>query len=135
MPFETIRSFRSCGSTLGVVGVAGYPLEVRGEILGAIGYLARRMITPEEFEVLGIFADQAAMAIKSAHLFRELERHKERLEVENEYLQDELRLDSGFDNIIGESAALARRAAEGAAGRVGRDDRPAHRARPAPARS
>ena len=93
-------------TALGVKGVAGYPLEVQGEILGSIGYLARRTISPEEFDVLGIFADQAAMAIKSAFLFRELERHRERLEVENEYLQDELRLDSGFDNVIGHSAAL-----------------------------
>ena len=93
-------------TSLGVIGVAGYPLEVQGEILGSIGYLAQRTITPEEFTVLGIFADQAAMAIKSAYLFQELASHRERLEVENEYLQDELRLDSGFDNVIGQSAAL-----------------------------
>jgi formate hydrogenlyase transcriptional activator len=96
----------SLWTALGVQGVAGYPLEVQGELLGSIGYLARRTISQEEFEVLGIFADQAAMAIKSAYLFRELERHRERLEVENEYLQDELRLDSGLDNVIGQSAAL-----------------------------
>ena len=93
-------------TALGVVGVAGYPLEVHGEMLGSIGYLAQRVITPDEFEVLGIFADQAAMAIKSAYLFRELARHRERLEVENEYLQDELRLDTGLDNVIGQSPAL-----------------------------
>jgi formate hydrogenlyase transcriptional activator len=92
--------------SIGVVGVAGYPLEVHGELLGSIGYLAQRVITREEFEVLGIFADQAAMAIKSAQLFADLARYKDRLQVENEYLQDEIRADSGFDNIIGESAAL-----------------------------
>ena len=93
-------------SALGVVGVAGYPLEVHGELIGAIGYLARRTITPDEFEVLGIFADQAAMAIKSAYLFRDLARAKDRLEIENEYLQDELRGDAAFDHIIGQSASL-----------------------------
>ena len=93
-------------SSLGVIGVAGYPLEVKGELLGAIGYLARRKITPEEYDVLGIFADQAAMSIKSAQLFADIERYKNRLEVENEYLQDEIRVESGFDNIIGESDAL-----------------------------
>jgi transcriptional regulator with GAF, ATPase, and Fis domain len=46
------------------------------------------------------------MAIKSAYLFRELAQHRERLEIENEYLQDELRLDGNCDNIIGQSAAL-----------------------------
>jgi transcriptional regulator with GAF, ATPase, and Fis domain len=91
---------------MGIVGVAGYPLEVHGELLGSMGYLAQRAITPEEFKLLGIFADQAALAIKSAFLFRELERHKDRLEIENEYLQDELREDSGFEHIIGQSSAL-----------------------------
>ena len=93
-------------TSVGAVGVAGYPLEVHGEQIGAIGYLCSRAITAEEFEVLGIFADQAAIAIKSATLFQELERHKQRLQVENAYLQDELRVDRGFDNIIGESPAL-----------------------------
>ena len=93
-------------NSIGVIGVAGYPLEVHGELLGAIGYLARRKITRDEFEVLGIFADQAAMAIKSAQLFAEIERYKTRLEIENEYLQDEIRVESGFDNIVGESDAL-----------------------------
>jgi formate hydrogenlyase transcriptional activator len=93
-------------SSMGIVGIAGYPLTVRGELIGTIGYLARRVITPDEFAVLGIFADQAALAIKSAYLFQELARHKDRLQVENAYLQDELRVDRGFDNIVGESPAL-----------------------------
>jgi transcriptional regulator with GAF, ATPase, and Fis domain len=110
--WRSIDSFRNdpmiapLWSALGIVGVAGYPLEVHGEILGAIGGLATRVITREEFNVLGIFADQAAMAIKSAYLFQQLARHRERLEVENEYLQDELRLDINRENIIGQSAAL-----------------------------
>jgi formate hydrogenlyase transcriptional activator len=93
-------------NALGVVGVAGYPLEVHGELIGAIGYLARRTMTPDEFDVLGIFADQAAMSIKSASLFRELAQAKDRLEIENQYLHDELRGDRAFDNIIGQSASL-----------------------------
>ncbi|AHG93011.1 sigma-54 factor interaction domain-containing protein (plasmid) [Gemmatirosa kalamazoonensis] len=94
----------------GIVGLAAYPLAVRGESLGAIGYVARRAITRTEYEVLGVFADQAAMAIKGAFLFRELERHRDRLQAENAYLQDELRADlvdvGGFDHIVGESPAL-----------------------------
>jgi transcriptional regulator with GAF, ATPase, and Fis domain len=93
-------------SALGAVGLAGYPLEFRGEVLGMIGYMAPRPIEPHEFEVLGIFADQAAMAIKNAYLFRQRERYKERLESENAYLQDELRMDLGFEHIVGNSPAL-----------------------------
>ena len=57
---------------LGAVGAATYPLLFRGELLGSMGLVARRPLDDEEFQLLGIFADQAAMAIKSAHLFREL---------------------------------------------------------------
>ena len=104
--FATNPRIAQLWQSLGVVGVAGYPLEVRGELLGSIGYLAQRTMTHEEYELLGIFADQAALAIKSAYLFQELARHKDRLQVENEYLQDELRTDSGFAGIVGESPAL-----------------------------
>ena len=104
--FRTDERIAPLWNSLGVIGVAGYPLEVHGELLGAIGYLARRRITMEEYEVLGIFADQAAMAIKSAQLFADIERYKNRLEVENEYLQDEIRAESGFDHIVGASSAL-----------------------------
>jgi formate hydrogenlyase transcriptional activator len=91
---------------LGVVGAAAFPLDFRGEQLGAVAYLSRRRIMPEEFALLGIFADQAAMAIKSAFLFRELGRRRDRLQVENAYLHDELRADHGFEHIVGESPAL-----------------------------
>jgi transcriptional regulator with GAF, ATPase, and Fis domain len=93
-------------SELGIVGVAAYPLEFRGELLGAIGYLAPRAVTRHEFEILGIYADQAAMAIKNAYLFRERQRYMDRLQSENAYLQDEIRLDQGFAGIVGESPVL-----------------------------
>ena len=53
----------------GVVAAGARPLEFRGELMGVIGMMSRRPFDPQEFELLGIFADQAAMAIKSAHLF------------------------------------------------------------------
>jgi transcriptional regulator with GAF, ATPase, and Fis domain len=90
----------------GVVAAGARPLEVRGELMGVIGMISRRPFDPEEFELLGIFADQAAVAIKSAHLFTQLERYKERLEVENEYLQEEIRTERGFEEIVGQSNAL-----------------------------
>jgi formate hydrogenlyase transcriptional activator len=93
-------------SDMNIISLAAYPLDFRGELLGSIGYAARRKIDLHEFELLGIFADQAAIAIKSAYLFRELDRHKDRLQVENAYLQDEIRVDSGFEHIVGESPAL-----------------------------
>jgi len=90
----------------GVVAAAARPLEFRNELLGVIGMISRRAFDPQEFDLLGIFADQAAVAIKSAHLFTELERYKQRLQVENAYLQEEIRAERGFEDIVGQSSAL-----------------------------
>jgi formate hydrogenlyase transcriptional activator len=91
---------------LGAVGAASYPLLFRGELLGSMGMVARRPLDDEEFQLMGIFADQAAMAIKSAHLFRELQRYRDRLEVENAYLREQIHEERGWEGIIGESPAL-----------------------------
>jgi formate hydrogenlyase transcriptional activator len=90
----------------GVVAAGARPLEFRGELMGVLGMISRRPFDPQEFELLGIFADQVAMAIKSAHQFAQLERYRERLQVENAYLQEEIRAERGFEEIVGQSAVL-----------------------------
>ena len=87
-------------------GAAAYPLIFHGEVLGAIGMIANRQIADDEYHLLGIFADQVAIAIKNAFLFRELGRYRDRLEVENAYLQEEILHERGFEGIVGESPAL-----------------------------
>ena len=89
-----------------IKSAAGFPLEFRGEQLGSIGFLAHRRITTEEFALLGIFADQAALAIRNAQLYREVERYRDRLELENAYLQEAIAEERGFEGIVGESPAL-----------------------------
>jgi transcriptional regulator with GAF, ATPase, and Fis domain len=91
---------------MGINTAAGYSLEFRGDPLGTIGFLARRRITTEEFALLGIFADQAALAIRNAQLYREIERYRDRLELENAYLQEAIAEERGFEGIVGESPAL-----------------------------
>ena len=91
---------------IGVVAAGARPLEFRAELMGVIGMIGRRPFDPQEFELLGIFADQAAVAIKSAHLFAELERYKQRLQIENAYLQEEIRSERGFEGLVGQSSAL-----------------------------
>jgi formate hydrogenlyase transcriptional activator len=90
----------------GIIAAGARPLEFRGELMGVIGMLSRRPFDPQEFELLGIFANQAGMAIKSAHLFAQLEEYKDRLQVENAYLQQEIRSERGFEEIVGRSAEL-----------------------------
>ena len=91
---------------MGINSAAGYPLEFRGEQLGSIGFLASRRISTEEFALLGIFADQAALSIRNAQLYRDIERYRDRLEQENAYLQEAIAEDRGFEGIVGESPAL-----------------------------
>ena len=91
---------------MGISSAAGYALEFQGEQLGTIGFLARRRITTEEFALLGIFADQAGLAIRNAQLYREVERYRQRLELENAYLQEAIAEERGFEGIVGESPAL-----------------------------
>jgi formate hydrogenlyase transcriptional activator len=91
---------------MGISSAAGFPLEFRGEQLGSIGFLARRRISTEEFALLGIFADEAALAIRNAQLYREIERYRDRLELENAYLQEAIAEERGFEGIVGESPAL-----------------------------
>jgi formate hydrogenlyase transcriptional activator len=91
---------------MGISSAAGYSLEFRGEQLGTIGFLASRRITTEEFALLGIFADQAGLAIRNAQLYGEVERYRDRLERENAYLQEAIAEERGFEAIVGESPAL-----------------------------
>ena len=91
---------------MGVVAAGAFPLEYRGELVGVLGMLSRKPFEPRAWELQSIFADQAAMAVKSAYLFEQLESHKNRLQVENAYLQSEIRTERGFEEIIGESPAL-----------------------------
>jgi formate hydrogenlyase transcriptional activator len=98
----TLQAWRE----MGIKSAAGFPLEFRGEQLGSIGFLADRQITTEEFALLGIFADQAALSIRNAQLYREVERYRQRLEVENAYLQEAIAEERGFEGIVGESPAL-----------------------------
>jgi transcriptional regulator with GAF, ATPase, and Fis domain len=87
----------------GIVAFAGYPLAVRGEVLGVLAMFSRRLLAPDELERLGMFAAQASVAIANARLFEQVTRLSRRLEAENAYLRDELRRP-----ILGSSPALAK---------------------------
>jgi len=91
---ENIRSF------------VGYPLRFREEILGVLGVFTRELLSPGKVAWLKLFADQAAVAIANARAFEEIERLQRRLELENEYLRQEVKVAHGFGEIVGQSPAL-----------------------------
>jgi formate hydrogenlyase transcriptional activator len=90
----------------GLQSFAGHPLTFRGELLGVLALFGRRPLTEEEFDRLAVFANEAAVAIKNAQLFAEIEQLKNRLQAENLYLQEEIKLEHNFDEIIGTSPAI-----------------------------
>ncbi|HEY3268788.1 MAG TPA: histidine kinase dimerization/phosphoacceptor domain -containing protein [Armatimonadota bacterium] len=64
----------------GIQSIAAYPLIFRGKVLGLLAMLSRRVLSSEEFEMLGLFAAQATVAIQNALLFEEADRAREDLE-------------------------------------------------------
>ena len=90
---ENVRSF------------AGHPLIFRDEILGVLAVFSRSAMNDKEFAWLRAFADNAAVAIANAHAFEEIEALTSQLELENEYLRDEIR-NHAFGEMVGNSPGL-----------------------------
>ena len=90
---ERVRSF------------VGHPLVFRDEILGVLAVFSRSRIGKKKSAWLRNFADNAAVAIANARAFEEIEKLKANLELENEYLRDEIRT-AHIGGIVGQSSGL-----------------------------
>lgn len=91
---EQIRSF------------AGHPLVYRRKVLGVLGVFSRTRLGREEFGWLELFAHHAAIALSNARAFEEIESLRRKLELENEYLREEVNASAG--GILGQSGAIER---------------------------
>jgi len=89
-----------------IVSFAGQPLIFREEILGVLAVFSRAQIQAPQFEWLRTFADHAAVAIANARAFEEVARLRQRLELERDYLREEVREALAFGEIVGQSPAL-----------------------------
>lgn len=89
-----------------VQSFCGYPLKFRNEILGVLAVFSRSRVEEQQCNWLHAFADSAAVAIANARAFEEIEDLKDQLELENEYLRDEIRNAHAVGGIIGESLGL-----------------------------
>ena len=90
----------------GLQAYAGYPLLFHDELEGVLGIFRVRPFDPGEFQALGIFAAQAAIAIKNAALLEDAGRHHARLSEEKAYLEQEIQQERGSGEIVGRSPAL-----------------------------
>jgi formate hydrogenlyase transcriptional activator len=92
-------------------GIRAYvivPLLIRGE---AIGTLAVASTTPGQYAESDVAclqeaATQIALAVENMRSYEEIAALKTRLEHENVYLQEEIRREHNFDEMIGDSPAL-----------------------------
>jgi len=84
------------------------PLVSRDRVLGTlnVGRLDDHPFSQDEVEFLSRVASQVAIAVENACAFRQIAELKEKLAGEKLYLEDEIRSDHNFEEIIGESAAL-----------------------------
>ncbi len=92
----------------GLKFICALPLISRSRTLGVLT-LARRdesAFSPESVDFLLRAAGQVAIAIENALAFREIAELKDRLAEEKVYLQDEIRTEHNFEEIIGESTTL-----------------------------
>ena len=94
----------------GIRSVCSLPLETQK---GAIGTLSLASHEPDAFsasdmDLLKQVACQVAIALDNARAYREIAALTEKLKKEKLYLQDEIRSERNFEEIIGESAALKR---------------------------
>jgi transcriptional regulator with GAF, ATPase, and Fis domain len=88
----------------GIRSFAAQPLIARGETLGVLGMFDRASIPAADFAWLRTFADHAAVAISNARAFEEISQLRRRLELENDYLREEVA--SSFGDLLGSSPAL-----------------------------
>ena len=94
----------------GVKAFCSAPLLFHDRVLGAldIGRSHADTFNPAEIELLGEIAKQIAIAVENAQAYRKITELKDRLATENLYLQDEIRTEHNFEEIVGESLALKR---------------------------
>lgn len=86
------------------------PLTGRGGVVGVLSLGTQRddAFSSDDLPFLNQVAHQLALAIENALAYSEVSEEKEKLALEKLYLEDELRSEGKFEEIIGRSESLAR---------------------------
>lgn len=86
------------------------PLTNRGRALGvlAVGHTTEDVFTSEEVEFLSQASGQIAIAVENALAYHEISELRDKLAQEKLYLEEEIRSEMNFDQIVGDSPALRR---------------------------
>ena len=94
----------------GIQSMCCVPLTVHDRRLGtlSIGRVGGEPFTACDAELLASVANQVAFSVENALAFQEIAELKDKLVAEKVYLQDEIRTEYNFEEIIGQSSALKR---------------------------
>jgi len=94
----------------GVKALCSVPLLSYDRALGAlnVGRCSDALFTQEDVDLLSQVAHQIAIAVDNALVHKEVQGFRDRLAKEKLYLEDEIRTEHNFEEIIGDSAALKR---------------------------
>lgn len=94
----------------GLVSGCASPLIFRDRVLGVLAIKSRRehAFSTEDAELLEQVAKQVAIAVENALAYNEIETLKNKLEKEKLYLEEEIRTEYNFEEIIGSSSVLRR---------------------------
>ena len=89
-----------------IVGLSIQPIIHHDQVLGSFAIFLRMEPLPEGIAWSRIIADHTAAAIANAKAFEKIETLKRQLELENEYLREEVSEAKAFGNLIGKSSAM-----------------------------
>ena len=94
----------------GVQSVCWLPLTTARRRLGTLVFLSKRpsSYANSEMSFLQLVANQVAVAFENAQAFEEIQALKDKLSKENAYLEEEIRTEHNFGDIVGDSASLRR---------------------------
>jgi formate hydrogenlyase transcriptional activator len=94
----------------GLQSLCCVPMITRKRVLGTLNVASTsaNAFSPADVDFLSQVASQAAIAIENATAFQEIAQLKDRLAEEKLYLEDEIRTDQNFGEIVGESPSFRR---------------------------
>src|SRR5205809_3190165 len=94
----------------GIQSMCSVPLTVHDRRLGtlSIGRLGGEPFTTWDEKLLASVANQIAFSVENALAFQEIAELKDKLAAEKVYLEDEIRTEYNFEEIIGQSSVLKR---------------------------
>jgi formate hydrogenlyase transcriptional activator len=103
-PAELVRILREKG----LASACCVPLVAKGRAFGSLNLASRRVdaFSENDADLLHRVAAQVAIAVENALAFKEIDSLKDKLAVEKLYLEEEIRNEFNFEEIVGDSPAI-----------------------------